>query len=47
MTLHLAETFNPVQRILELNSYTTGLIPDKYRAIPIDSIINVRDSLSW
>ena len=47
MTLRLAETFNPVQRILELNSNTTGLIPDKYRAIPIDGIINVRDSLSW
>jgi hypothetical protein len=41
------EAFNSVQQILELNSNTTGLIPDKYRTIPIDGIINVRDILSW
>jgi hypothetical protein len=45
--LAFGETFNLVQRILELNNKTMGLIPDRYRAISIDLIINMRDMLSW
>jgi hypothetical protein len=45
--LAFGETFNLVQRILELNSKTMGLIPDRYRAISMDVIINMRDMLSW
>ncbi|KAH9999292.1 extracellular triacylglycerol lipase precursor [Russula vinacea] len=39
--------YDQTERILELNSKTMGLIPDRYRAISIDFIISMRDMLSW
>jgi len=36
-----------VQEVLELNSNSTGMIPDDYRATAIDTIIGFRDVLSW
>jgi len=35
------------QEVLELNSNSTGMIPDDYRAAAIDVIIGLRDVLSW
>jgi hypothetical protein len=44
---HAWEILNLVQEVLELNSNSTGMIPDDYRAAAIDGIIGLRDVLSW
>jgi len=41
------EEYKETKRVLELNSNTMGLIPDRYRAISIDLIIKTREMLSW
>jgi hypothetical protein len=38
---------NLAQEVLELNSNSTGMIPDDYRGAAIDAIIGLRDVLSW
>jgi hypothetical protein len=42
-----SDVLNLVQELLELNSNSTGMIPDTYRADAIDYIIGLRDVLSW
>ena len=45
--LAIVKDSNLVQRVLELNSNNTRMIPDKYRATSIEYIIGLRDMLSW
>ena len=44
--LAFGETFILVQQLLELNSNTMGMIPDRYRASSIDLIANMSDMFS-
>jgi hypothetical protein len=46
MTFAFGETFTLAQQLLELNSNTMSMIPDRYRASSIDLIANMSNLLS-